>query len=78
MIFEKRFAELLKLFRSGLLTPQILNERDHQGNTPLLLAAKLSAHEDEYLRCINFLFKEGCDGKLRDGNGWSILDEAIC
>ena len=77
MIFKKHFAELLKVFRSGLLSPELLNEKDHHGNTPLLLAAKLSASEEEYLRCINFLFKEGCDGKIRDGNGWSILDEAI-
>ena len=52
--------------------------KDHHGNTPLLLAAKLSAQEEEYLKCINFLFKQGCDGKIRDGNGWSLLDEAIC
>lgn len=77
MIFQKKFAELLKVFRSGFLTAEALNMRDHQGNTPLLLAAKMSANEEEYLRCINFLFKEGCDGKMRDGNGWSILDEAI-
>jgi len=77
MIFQKRFAELLKVFRSGLLSPDLLNEKDHHGNTPLLLASKLSAMEEEFLRCINFLFKEGCDGKIRDGNGWSILDEAI-
>ena len=77
MIFAKKFPELLKVFRSGFLTPEQLNEKDHQGNTPLLLAAKLSAHEEEYLKCINFLFKQGCDGKIRDGNGWSIIDEAI-
>ena len=41
------------------------------------MAAKLSVHDEEYLKCINFLFKSGCDGKLRDGNGWSIVDEAI-
>jgi len=77
MIFQRRFPELLKVFKSGLLKQEQLDERDHQGNTPLLLAAKLSANEEEYLKCINFLFKQGCNGKLRDGNGWSILDEAI-
>ena len=77
MIFAKKFPELLKVFRSGFLMPEQLNEKDHLGNTPLLLAAKLSAHEEEYLKCINFLFKQGCDGKIRDGNGWSIIDEAI-
>ena len=54
-----------------------MDEIDHAGNTPLLLAAKLSANEEEYLKCINFLFKEGCNGKIRDANGWSVLDEAI-
>ena len=57
MIFAKKFPELLKVFRSGFLMPEQLNEKDHLGNTPLLLAAKLSAHEEEYLKCINFLFK---------------------
>ncbi len=78
MIFQKKFPELLKVFRSGFLTPTQINEKDHNGNTPLLLAAKLSASEEEYLKCINFLFKEGCEGKIRDANGWSLLDEAIC
>ena len=77
MIFHKKFPELLKVFRSGFLTEDILNEKDHRGNTPLMLASKLSANEEEYLKCINFLFKQGCDGKIRDTNKWSIMDEAI-
>ena len=43
----------------------------------MLLAGKLSVGNEEYLKCINFLFKEGCDGKIRDKNGWSLMDEAI-
>lgn len=23
------------------------------------------------------MFKSGCNGKIRDGNGWSLIDEAI-
>lgn len=42
-----------------------------------MLAAKLSSNEEEFLKCINFLFKQGCDGKIRDASGWSIIDEAI-
>lgn len=77
MIFKKKFPELLKVFRSGFLNDEHLNEKDHTGNTPLLLASKLSANEEEYLKVINFLFKQGCNGKIRDANGWSVLDEAI-
>ena len=65
------------MFRSGFLTDELINEKDHKGNTLLLLAAKLSVNQEEYLKCINFLFKQGCNGKLRDANGWSIIDEAI-
>jgi ankyrin repeat domain-containing protein 13 len=43
----------------------------------LLLAGKLSHGDEDYLKCVNFLFKYGCNGKLRDGNGWSLMDEAI-
>ena len=77
MIFKKKFPELLKVFKSGFLDDKTLNEKDHKGNTPLLLASKLSANEEEYLKCVSFLFKQGCNGKIRDANGWSIMDEAI-
>ena len=43
----------------------------------MLLAGKLALADDDYLKCINFLFKQGCDGKIRDSNGWSLMDEAI-
>lgn len=33
--------------------------------------------DEEYLRCVNFLFKSGANGKIRDRNGWSLMDEAI-
>jgi len=42
-----------------------------------LLAAKLAFNDDEYLKCVNFLFRSGANGKIRDRNGWSIMDEAI-
>ena len=42
-----------------------------------MLAGKLALGDDDYLKCINFLFKNDCDGKLRDANGWSLMDEAI-
>ena len=32
---------------------------------------------DEYLKAVNYLFEKGANGKLRDGSGWSLMDEAI-
>jgi hypothetical protein len=77
MVFRKMFAELLKVFKSETVSLQQLNERDHRGNTILLLAAKMAVDDDDYLKCVNFLFKNNANGKLRDANGWSLLDEAI-
>lgn len=59
------------------LTSEFLDEVDCQGNTALLLAAKLAFNDEEYLKCVNFLFRSGANGKIRDRNGWSIMDEAI-
>ena len=42
-----------------------------------MLAGKLSLGDPEYLACVNYLLEKGADGKIRDKNGWSILDEAI-
>jgi hypothetical protein len=77
LIFQKEFATLLKVFRGAKITPEILDERDLNGNTPLLLAGKLSLGDNDYLKCINFLFRSGANGKIRDKNGWSLMDEAI-
>lgn len=59
------------------MTSDILDEKDINGNTPLLLASKLSIGDNDYLKCINFLFRSGANGKIRDINGWSLMDEAI-
>ena len=77
LIFLKEFATLLKVFRGSKMTPDILDERDLNGNTPLLLASKLALGDNDYLKCINFLFRSGANGKIRDKNGWSLMDEAI-
>jgi hypothetical protein len=42
-----------------------------------LIATKLASTDEDYLKCVNFLFKNGANGKIRDGQGWSCLDEAI-
>jgi cell division FtsZ-interacting protein ZapD len=77
MVFKKMFGELLKVFKSGTVSPELLNQRDHRGNTLLLLAGKLAVDDEEYLKCVNFLFNNDANGKLRDANGWSLIDEAI-
>jgi hypothetical protein len=41
------------------------------------LAGKLAVDDEEFLKCVNFLFKNGANGKLRDANGWSLIDESI-
>ena len=77
MVFQKMFPELLKVFKSNKITEEQINERDHRGNTCLLLAGKLAVEDEEYLKCVNFLFKQNANGKLRDANGWSLIDESI-
>jgi hypothetical protein len=37
----------------------------------------LSPKDDEYLKAVNYFFDKGANGKLRDLNGWSLMDEAI-
>lgn len=29
------------------------------------------------MKAVNYLFDKNANGKLRDGSGWSLLDEAI-
>jgi ankyrin repeat protein len=55
----------------------MIDERDVHGNTALLLATKKAAVDEDYLKCVDFLFKKGANGKIRDKNGWSALDEAV-
>jgi len=43
--------------KMGYLGLEDLNMKDHRGNTPILLAGKLSHLEDDYLRAVNFLFE---------------------
>ena len=77
LIFKKDFATLLKIFKTQKPSSEVLDEVDHEGNTPILLAGKLAFTDPEYLKCVNFLFRSGCNGKIRDKNGWSLMDEAI-
>ena len=45
------------MFKSESLTQEQIDEVDKRGNTPLLLATKLSFLDEDYLKCVNFLFK---------------------
>ena len=49
---------------------------DHRGNTPLLLAAKLSYKNTEYIRIAALLLHHGANPRVKDADGWSIIDEA--
>lgn len=61
----------------GVFNLDNINEKDHRGNTPIVLAGKLAPKDDEYLKVVNYLFEKGANGKLRDLYGWSLMDEAI-
>jgi len=77
LIFKSSFGEIFKLFNENLISDEQLNEKDKWGNTPLLLAGKLCTIDQEYLKLVGFMFKYNPNGKSRDINGWSLLDEAV-
>jgi ankyrin repeat protein len=77
LIYRKDFVRLVQYFKRGAFKEEDINAKDHRGNTPIILASKLAPLDDEYLKAVNYLFEKGANGKLRDGNGWSLLDEAI-
>jgi ankyrin repeat protein len=78
LIYKKDFVRLVQYFKRGAFTLDDINQKDHRGNTPIILAGKLSPKDDEFLKAVNYLFEKGANGKLRDSNGWSLIDEAIC
>lgn len=43
-----------------------------------MLSIKLSHTHLDYIEIIKFLLSIGADPKIRDLNGWSCLDEAVC
>jgi len=55
-----------------------INEPDALGNPPLLLAVKLSHSHLDYLEIIKYMLQNGADPKVKDSNGWSCLDDAVC
>lgn len=77
LLFKKDFPALVHLFRQGVFNVDNINSIDLNGNTPLLLAGKLSNQDDEYLKAVNYFFEQGANGKLKDPYGWSLMHEAI-
>ena len=56
---------------------EVIEEKDHHGNTPLMLTVKLSHMSKDYVNLARILLKNGANPRSRDREGWSILDEAI-
>ena len=56
---------------------EIINYKDHQGNTPLLLAVKLCNISREYLSLVRMLIEYGANIHEKDVNGWKMIDEAV-
>lgn len=54
-----------------------LNEQDLFGNTPLLLAVKMTRFSKAMIQIVNHLLQLGAKTKIKDGNGWRIMEEAI-
>ena len=42
----------------------------------MLLAAKLSYKNNDYIRIAALLLKHGANPRVKDADGWSIIDEA--
>ena len=70
LIFSCQIAsvsQFLHLSPNNLL--EIINYKDHQGNTPLFLAVKLCNLSREYLSIVRMLIEHGADIHEKDVNG---------
>ena len=74
---KRNFSRVFFNFFKGEF-PIDLNIADAMGNTPLMLAIKLSYKNIEYLEIAKCLISYGADPRVKDENGWSCLDEAVC
>ena len=57
---------------------ELINSRDSKGNTPLILTVKLSRSNSNYFKIAKILLTYGANPKIRDKNGWSPMEEAVC
>ncbi|CAD8188665.1 unnamed protein product [Paramecium pentaurelia] len=77
-IFAKNIFFLIQMikFLQKEYRTEILNQKDLNGNTPLLLAIKLSHQQNQY-EIIRLLLQSGCDPSIKDLNGWSPIEETV-
>ncbi|CAD8093713.1 unnamed protein product [Paramecium primaurelia] len=77
-IFAKNIFFLIQMikFLQKEYRTEILNQKDLNGNTPLLLAIKLSHQQNQY-EIIRLLLSSGCDPSIKDLNGWSPIEETV-
>lgn len=74
-IFSHDYQQLVKIVEENPFFD--LNFIDHRGNTLLMLATKLSFLNLEYFQIIKFLISKGASANIKDGNGISVLEEAL-
>ncbi|EAS06757.3 GPCR-chaperone protein (macronuclear) [Tetrahymena thermophila SB210] len=55
----------------------LINKVDEKGNTPLLLAVKLSYSNPNYYSIIKILLKHDADPRIRDRQDWSCFEEVV-
>ncbi|KAL4484244.1 hypothetical protein ABPG72_003528 [Tetrahymena utriculariae] len=55
----------------------LVNRIDEKGNTPLLLAVKLSYSNSNYYNIIKILLKNDADPRIRDRQDWSCFEEVV-
>lgn len=78
MIYRRDYDMINQLLNSKISNKsEILEEKDHRGNTPLMLAVKLIHLSKDYGKIARLLLRHGSFPKVRDRNGWSVLDEAV-
>ena len=51
---------------SKQVSKELMNKKDFHGNTVLSLSAKLSKFDNEYLKLVHFLLKQGANPKIKD------------
>lgn len=78
LVFTCQIASISQfLHLSPLNLDEIINYRDHNGNSPLFLAVKLCSASREYLSIVRMLIEHGADIHQKDLNGWTMIDEAV-
>ncbi|CAI2358781.1 unnamed protein product [Moneuplotes crassus] len=77
LVFRKDFDGISQQYEHGFITQKDLIKKDHRGNNPLHLAAKLSKLDEEYLLITEYLLEIGGNHKEKDSDGWEMTDEAI-